>query len=934
MLDGNFLIPTTTLYDSGYSRSLIKDDTFYDEIPKLQSRVTDGINPANIMSGGTVSNLFVTDDQLQSTNFVSGFSGWRLGPTSAEFIDVIVSGILTAGQIHIPDQNTTVSSFHVQPDGDTWWGATETNFNSNPSNAAAYILKTGAARFSNIAAVGGTIGGFTLSTTTFASGAVENTSAISLSTSGIIRVGSTGASYITIDGANQRIRSSNYAAGPLGSGFTLEPDLLEIGNIRARGKITTSVFEKDTISSVGGKLIVANADILNADMTALDASTLTILGDTTFTAGDVLIISDGVDQEYMSVTSAASAPVYTVTRDLAGSYSANNNPIWKKGTCVSVFGNGSTGGWLYMTGSGTNSPYYAIVRRTGSAYNAYSEYARFGNLNGFIDYVTNIYGFAVGTSTDFISIDPTNNLRINTTTSEAITVTGGGSIKMNQGGSINFTFVNPPDACTATLIATGTGNIENYPYSYIVTFITSNGETNVSIASATVTVDDTHKQVSITNIPVSLSSLVTGRKLYRGIVGEGGFYKLLTTINDNTTTTYTDNTANGDLGELSDTRRDNTTAGRIRWKESTDGTVLGGADVFFTGLSNISLGSFSLSNLTIGYRNTSLGHSAMEDLTTGYENVSIGYFAFNSGTTGTGNVFIGTNAGILVTTGSDNVSIGNQDYDSALVTGSKNVFIGARAGGFETGSNKLHINSSVGYDLPPLVYGEFSQSGSAEPLFRVNGEFQITGRFDGWVAAGGYGSAQTWTYASATTITVSSGATSKYSVGDKIKLTQTTVKYFYVVAVANTLLTVTGGSDYTVANAAITLPYYSKIENPQGFPHFFNWTPGFGAGFSVNPVVTFAKFIVVGRLATIQYADDSNGTSNGTGFTITGLPVTPTQTMEFPLMTSRNGGAILNTGLVVTTTSTTLNLYIDHLGNAWTNSSSKGAGYFTLIVEI
>jgi hypothetical protein len=40
--------------------------------------------------------------------------------------------------------------------------------------------------------------------------------------------------------------------------------------------------------------------------------------------------------------------------------------------------------------------------------------------------------------------------------------------------------------------------------------------------------------------------------------------------------------------------------------------------------------------------------------------------------------------------------------------------------------------------------------------------------------------------------------------GDKIKLTQTTVKYFYIVGVANTLLTVTGGSDYTVANAAIT----------------------------------------------------------------------------------------------------------------------------------
>jgi hypothetical protein len=86
---------------------------------------------------------------------------------------------------------------------------------------------------------------------------------------------------------------------------------------------------------------------------------------------------------------------------------------------------------------------------------------------------------------------------------------------------------------------------------------------------------------------------------------------------------------------------------------------------------------------------------------------------------------------------------------------------------------------------------------------------------DGWLDP-----IETWTYASASTITVPSGAASKYSVGDKIKLTQTTVKYFYVTAVADTLLTVTGGSDYTVANAAITSNYYSH-SNPVGFPGGF-----------------------------------------------------------------------------------------------------------------
>jgi len=84
---------------------------------------------------------------------------------------------------------------------------------------------------------------------------------------------------------------------------------------------------------------------------------------------------------------------------------------------------------------------------------------------------------------------------------------------------------------------------------------------------------------------------------------------------------------------------------------------------------------------------------------------------------------------------------------------------------------------------------------------------------NGWTPA-----LETWTYASATRITVPSGATSKYQKGDKIKLTQTTVKYFYIVGVADTLLTITGGSSYTLTNATITNNYYSKVENPQGFP--------------------------------------------------------------------------------------------------------------------
>lgn len=113
----------------------------------------------------------------------------------------------------------------------------------------------------------------------------------------------------------------------------------------------------------------------------------------------------------------------------------------------------------------------------------------------------------------------------------------------------------------------------------------------------------------------------------------------------------------------------------------------------------------------------------------------------------------------------------------------------------------------------------------------------------------------TWTYASATTITVPSGAASIYQVGDEIRLKQGGgYKYFSVVAVADTLLTVTGGSDYTVANAAITDAAFSK-GGGVGHPGWFEYSPiityGGGSG-TPSATITFAKILIVRNLLKIQ----------------------------------------------------------------------------------
>lgn len=125
---------------------------------------------------------------------------------------------------------------------------------------------------------------------------------------------------------------------------------------------------------------------------------------------------------------------------------------------------------------------------------------------------------------------------------------------------------------------------------------------------------------------------------------------------------------------------------------------------------------------------------------------------------------------------------------------------------------------------------------------------------DGWVPA-----AEAWAFASASTITVPAGALLKYNIGMKIKMTQTTDKFFYIIAVADTVLTVTGGSDFTVANAAITLPFFSLVENPFGFPQWFNVTaPTFDVtryddGAGGQPDTNENRMKISGNLCSVHY---------------------------------------------------------------------------------
>ncbi len=77
----------------------------------------------------------------------------------------------------------------------------------------------------------------------------------------------------------------------------------------------------------------------------------------------------------------------------------------------------------------------------------------------------------------------------------------------------------------------------------------------------------------------------------------------------------------------------------------------------------------------------------------------------------------------------------------------------------------------------------------------------------------------------------------------------------------DSIISLTGGSDYEVANAEITDFYFSNIENPVGWPHWFNWAIIFD-GFSVSPTDNFARFSVSGNKVYIVLGSNVAGTSN------------------------------------------------------------------------
>lgn len=120
-------------------------------------------------------------------------------------------------------------------------------------------------------------------------------------------------------------------------------------------------------------------------------------------------------------------------------------------------------------------------------------------------------------------------------------------------------------------------------YYYLVTFVDNNsGETSQALSTtANITTTTNNQDINLSAIPTGPTGTVK-RNIYRTKVG-GSTYFLLTTLNDNTTTTYSDTTADASLPATNPPLHPSfggsvivkDHSGTVQWQVYSDGAVLG-----------------------------------------------------------------------------------------------------------------------------------------------------------------------------------------------------------------------------------------------------------------------------------------------------------------------------------------------------------------------
>lgn len=130
---------------------------------------------------------------------------------------------------------------------------------------------------------------------------------------------------------------------------------------------------------------------------------------------------------------------------------------------------------------------------------------------------------------------------------------------------------------------------------------------------------------------------------------------------------------------------------------------------------------------------------------------------------------------------------------------------------------------------------------------------------DGWIP-----NSDTWTYASASSFTVTGDQRSKYRKGAILKFTQSaTVKYAVIVSnsySSSTTVNIFVNTDFTIANTTFSSKYISYGAVPQDFPSYFNFSPSW-TNLSVGNGTQTAYATFVGNLCKFSIGVKWNSVS-------------------------------------------------------------------------
>jgi hypothetical protein len=311
---------------------------------------------------------------------------------------------------------------------------------------------------------------------------------------------------------------------------------------------------------------------------------------------------------------------------------------------------------------------------------------------------------------------------------------------------LNLNPVTNPSTGSVSLVASA-GNVDLGIHYYWISYTTAIGETGTYNIGNVTTVSGS-QQVLLT-IPVSSDYRVTGRKLHR-TKANGNSYEtyVITTIANNTATTYTDNIADSALtGVMS--------AGYYQINTTNQGISVSASNVMRIDRFATHFGVNAGGSINGGGNNTLFGYNAGRFISTGNQNVGVGT-VLGALTTGGDNVAIGPSAAASITVGGANIMIGrnaaanmngnsNQNtiiggyawnagtpsakqsntglgyFVGSTNTGNNNLFLGNYAGYYVTGSNNILLDTILRADeatskSAALIYGVTNATASSQTL--------------------------------------------------------------------------------------------------------------------------------------------------------------------------------------------------------------------------